>query len=483
MSYVIDVYRGILRPQKSYFEYLSFVAFFPHLVAGPIVRPRDLLPQLAGKARWNATEASEGLFLVAVGLLKKVAIGDYLAINLIDRVFDAPTHYSALECYAAVLAYAVQIYTDFSGYTDIAIGTALLLGVRMPLNFNAPYKAPEIIDFWRRWHISLSTWLRDYLYISLGGNRHGPVRTYFNLMVTMLLGGLWHGASWSFVVWGGLHGWALAVTRAVGEASGARRKLVALAAPALVAGPLLGSVMCLLLGAWDSGVALRFTLLGWLLGAALALGALHRAWQSGRRASRGPEEQPPAAPGSDRIQLGAILCGAGVLSAVVTLAWRPAVSLGVYAISGAFLVAGVVLLARGLRLQVLRLGLPQVVGRWFGRKRLLAAAFTAVSVLGTYHVVCAGWVYFRAASFQDAALFFSQLMSLSTHHPNLQPLVLALLVTGMLTHWMPHQWYVRVRQAFIRAPAPLQGVVLFLAALAVREMASAEAVPFVYFQF
>jgi D-alanyl-lipoteichoic acid acyltransferase DltB (MBOAT superfamily) len=214
MSYVIDVYRRHIEPQKSYLEYLSFVAFFPHLVAGPIVRPRDLLPQLAGPPRWSSSEGSEALFLIALGLLKKVAIGDYLALNLVDRVFDGPVQYSALECYAGVLGYAVQIYCDFSGYTDIAIGSALLLGVRFPLNFAAPYKATSIVDFWRRWHISLSTWLRDYLYIPLGGSRKGPGRTYLNLMLTMLLGGLWHGASWTFVAWGGLHGGALALTRA-----------------------------------------------------------------------------------------------------------------------------------------------------------------------------------------------------------------------------------------------------------------------------
>ncbi len=150
MSYVIDVYRKELKPQKNYFEYLSFVAFFPHLVAGPIVRPRDLLPQLAGKARFSAIEASEGLFLIAVGLIKKVAISDYLALNLVDRVFDAPFMYSSLEAYAAVIGYALQIYCDFSGYTDIAIGSALLLGIRFPLNFNSPYKSTSIIEFWRR---------------------------------------------------------------------------------------------------------------------------------------------------------------------------------------------------------------------------------------------------------------------------------------------------------------------------------------------
>jgi D-alanyl-lipoteichoic acid acyltransferase DltB (MBOAT superfamily) len=173
MSYVIDVYRRDIEPHPSYLEYLCFVAFFPHLVAGPIVRPRDLLPQLANPARFMPEQGSEGLFLIAIGLLKKVAIGDYLALNLVDRVFDSPFYYSSLECYAAIVGYAVQIYCDFSGYTDIAIGSALLLGIRFPQNFASPYQASNIQDFWRRWHISLSTWLRDYLYVPLGGNRKG----------------------------------------------------------------------------------------------------------------------------------------------------------------------------------------------------------------------------------------------------------------------------------------------------------------------
>jgi D-alanyl-lipoteichoic acid acyltransferase DltB (MBOAT superfamily) len=213
MSYVIDVYRRELEPTDSYLEYLTFVAFFPHLVAGPIVRPRDLLPQLHSPSVFSSVVASEGLFLVAVGLFKKIVIGDYLALNLVDRVFDAPVMYSAVEVYAAVLGYALQIYCDFSGYTDIAIGSALLLGVRFPKNFDSPYKARDIADFWRRWHISLSSWLRDYLYIPLGGNRKGRARTYVNLFLTMVLGGLWHGAAWTFVVWGTLHGVALAVHR------------------------------------------------------------------------------------------------------------------------------------------------------------------------------------------------------------------------------------------------------------------------------
>jgi D-alanyl-lipoteichoic acid acyltransferase DltB (MBOAT superfamily) len=214
MSYVVDVYRGELQPHKSYLRYLLFVAFFPHLVAGPIVRPRDLLPQLESPPSLTRTMGGEALFLVAVGLVKKLVISDQLAQNLVDRVFEHPESFSALEVLAGVYGYAVQIYCDFSGYTDIAIGSALLLGIRFPKNFDAPYQARNLADFWRRWHISLSTWLRDYLYIPLGGNRGGSWLTYRNLMITMVLGGLWHGASWTFVFWGFLHGLGLGVTRA-----------------------------------------------------------------------------------------------------------------------------------------------------------------------------------------------------------------------------------------------------------------------------
>jgi alginate O-acetyltransferase complex protein AlgI len=340
MSYVIDVYRRQIQPHRSYFEYLAFVAFFPHLVAGPIVRPRDLLPQLSGSPRWSSAEGSEALFLIATGLLKKIAIGDYLALNLVDRVFDAPTQHSALECYSAVLGYAVQIYCDFSGYTDIAIGSALLLGIRFPLNFNSPYKAQNIQDFWRRWHISLSTWLRDYLYVPLGGNRKGVARTYLNLMLTMLLGGLWHGANWTFVVWGGIHGVALALTRAFRE-------------------------------------------------------------------------------------------------------WRG-------------------------RLEVAQRRSPVVI---------------ALSVFGTFHLVCAAWIFFRSESFQKAATIFTQLATLTTYHPNLPAPVLGVLAAGLISHFVPERWYDAARRSFVTMPAPAQGMALFCVGLALREMATAAAVPFVYFQF
>ena len=216
MSYTIDVYRRELVPPQgrgAFSEYLLFISFFPHMVAGPIIRPKDMLPQLRRDPEPSDTRTSEGLFLIACGLLKKVVIADTLAVNHVDRVFDRPEWFSAPEALFAVYGYALQIYCDFSGYTDIAIGSALLLGYVLPKNFDSPYQARSLQDFWHRWHISLSSWLRDYLYVPLGGNRGAPWKTYRNLMLTMLLGGLWHGASWNFVVWGALHGVALGVTR------------------------------------------------------------------------------------------------------------------------------------------------------------------------------------------------------------------------------------------------------------------------------
>lgn len=213
LTYSIDVYRGRCVPADSLLDYAAYVSFFPKLIAGPIARARQFLPQLAATPRFDDAAAGRGLFLILTGLVKKVALADYLGRNLVDRVFDAPQRYSSVEALTGVYAYAFQIYCDFSGLADIAIGSALLLGFVLPRNFDLPYRATSLQEFWRRWHISLSTWLRDYLYVPLGGNRRGPVRTYFNLFVTMLLGGLWHGAGWTFVAWGALHGAGLAATR------------------------------------------------------------------------------------------------------------------------------------------------------------------------------------------------------------------------------------------------------------------------------
>ena len=212
MSYTIDVYRRQLQPLTNWFDYLFYLSFFPQLVAGPIVRARDFIPQIRQNPVVVTREMfGTGVFLILTGLFKKAIISDYISLNFVDRIFDEPLLYSGFECLAGIYGYALQIYCDFSGYSDMAIGIALLLGFRFPKNFDAPYKSATITEFWRRWHISLSSWLRDYLYISLGGNRKGRLRTYVNLLLTMLLGGLWHGAAVRFILWGALHGAALAL--------------------------------------------------------------------------------------------------------------------------------------------------------------------------------------------------------------------------------------------------------------------------------
>lgn len=206
LSYTIDVFRKKMDPVRNIIDFGFYVSFFPHLVAGPIVRASVFIPQIYKEYRVSRPEFSHAMYMISKGLIKKIIISNFIALNLVDRVFDAPSIYSGFENLLAIYGYGLQIYCDFSGYTDIAIGVALILGFRLPVNFNSPYKAASITDFWKRWHISLSQWLRDYLYISLGGNRKGRVRTYLNLMITMLLGGLWHGASLRFIIWGGLHG-------------------------------------------------------------------------------------------------------------------------------------------------------------------------------------------------------------------------------------------------------------------------------------
>jgi D-alanyl-lipoteichoic acid acyltransferase DltB (MBOAT superfamily) len=258
ISYSIDVYRGLVKPVKSIFDFGFYVSFFPQLVAGPIVRAASFIPQLYKKYTLTPQEFGMGFYLILKGLTKKMFIGDFLAVNLIDRVFSNPASYSGFENLSALYGYSLQVYCDFSGYTDIAIGIALLMGFYLPKNFNSPYKALNVGDFWKRWHISLSSWLKDYLYIPMGGNRGAskftyislaviltfvvlltqklifiPIITFFvgtiwlltrffpsikltvstniNLMMTMLLGGLWHGSSWMFVIWGGLNGLGIVI--------------------------------------------------------------------------------------------------------------------------------------------------------------------------------------------------------------------------------------------------------------------------------
>ena len=213
LTYVIDIYRGQLMPAPA-LDFAVYTVFFPYLLAGPIARAREFLPQLRVPRDPRAVDSSRAFVLILGGLVKKLLIADYLSTHIVGGLFASPQTYSSWETFWGILAYSVQIYCDFSAYSDIAIGIALLLGFELPENFAAPYAARTIQDFWRRWHITLSSWLRDYLYIPLGGNRKGRGRTYANLVLTFLLGGLWHGAGWTFVFWGLLHGVGLAVERA-----------------------------------------------------------------------------------------------------------------------------------------------------------------------------------------------------------------------------------------------------------------------------
>jgi alginate O-acetyltransferase complex protein AlgI len=215
ISYIVDVYRGRTRAVRDPLDYAVFIMFFPHLVAGPIVRPRDFLPQLRRPKQLDWDRVHLGVRMFLVGLFKKCVIADHLGMLVVDPVFKDSASFSSSAIWLGVFAYAIQIYGDFSGYSDMGIGLAHTLGFKLPQNFNYPYLSANIAEFWRRWHISLSSWLRDYLFIPLGGSRLGTWKTYRNLLLVMLLGGLWHGANWTFVIWGLYHGLLLALHRAM----------------------------------------------------------------------------------------------------------------------------------------------------------------------------------------------------------------------------------------------------------------------------
>jgi D-alanyl-lipoteichoic acid acyltransferase DltB (MBOAT superfamily) len=340
LSYVIDVYRRTIPPCEDYVHYVTYICFFPHLVAGPIIRGKDLLPLFARPVALTSAAAGEGMFLMAAGLFKKVVISDYLALNLVDRVVAEPTSYSSVEVLTAMFGYAIQVYCDFSGYSDVAIGAALLLGYRFKINFDAPYKSSNVAEFWRRWHISLSSWLRDYVYIPLGGGRVSKARKYLNLWITMVVCGIWHGAAWSFVIFGMVQGFAVLLTHAWFESKGQR-----------------------------------------------------------------PDE------GSDELTLG-------------------------------------------------RVG----------------------ATLATFFFISLSFVLIRAP-IDKAILMYRQLFAFTTFTPNLHRTIVLVIAGGVLLQWFPRRIFEQVRQGFIRAPAIVQALALFGVALALREAASTEAVPFVYFQF
>jgi alginate O-acetyltransferase complex protein AlgI len=339
MSYTIDVYRGDLAPHRKYGEYLLFVCFFPHLVAGPIVRPKSFLPQLAAEPRFDEYQHGEGVALILRGLAKKLVIGDALAANLVDRVFENPERFSSVEVLLGVYGYAFQLYNDFSGYTDVARGSAKLFGYELPLNFDRPYLATSLQDFWRRWHISLSSWLRDYLYIPLGGNRGSFAKTQRNLFLTMLLGGLWHGANWTFVVWGAWHGGGLAIGRFMDR-------------------------------------------------------------------MRGEKGDAPQGLGA------------------------------------------------------------RVLGRLF-----------------TFHVVCIGWVFFRAPSLRGALATFREMADLRPGLDHLATSTLVILGAAAVLHFTPAKLRSDLERDFARSSMVMQGVLLFVAIVVIHLFASQKSAPFVYGQF
>jgi alginate O-acetyltransferase complex protein AlgI len=340
ISYVVDVYRNQIEP-SGWLDFAVYLSFFPHLVAGPIVRGRELIPQVRRRRDPRTIDYSRAAYLIFAGLFKKVVISSFLASAIVDPVFGAPGQHSSLEILFAIYGYAVQIYADFSGYTDIAIGVALLLGFRFPENFDAPYTARSLQDFWRRWHMTLSRWLRDYVYIPLGGSRGSRGATYRNVLITMVLGGLWHGAGWTFVAWGGLHG--------------------------------LGQVV----GHW-------------------------------RRARRG------------------------------------------------------------------RLGLPEQPD---------TRADRVVQCLATFHLVCLGWVFFRADSIGSAFDLLTRLVTAFGPAPAVTPLVIGAIALGIGAQFVPKGLPSRVQDGFSQLRPAAQGIVLAGTLFAITTLGPQGVAPFIYFRF
>jgi alginate O-acetyltransferase complex protein AlgI len=337
LTYTIDLYRRDAEGTRGFLEYLCAASFFPTLQAGPITRIAELVKQLRTGPLLTREDGGRAFFLIASGLLKKALIADFLADNLVNRVFDTPNLYSGAEVLIAVYAYSLQLYYDFSGYTDIARGAAMLLGIRLPVNFDRPYLALNLTDFWRRWHISFSNWLRDYLYFALPGAR-SKVMPYVNLVITMLLGGLWHGITWTFAIWGLMHGVALAGTRA---------------------------------------------------------------WLAHRRRNR-----------------------------------RPATQWG-----------------------------------------------AALAIFGTYHFVCLTWIFFRAASLENAWQILARIGSVTAAFGNVPPLLTAVLLLGAGGMLVRKQWYDQAVNSFASAPFYVHAAALTIVAVVLQRLGGRDSVPFVYSRF
>ncbi len=469
LSYTIDVYRRELPATKSVVSFATFVLFFPQLVAGPIVRAQDLLPQLEKPPALDLARGTVGLYRIAIGLFKKICIADTLAISIVDRVFEAPERFSSVEVLVGVFAYALQIFCDFSAYSDIAIGSAQVLGFTMPENFRTPYRSGNLQEFWRRWHISLSTWLRDYLYVTLGGNRKGPAMTYVNLTLTMLLGGLWHGASWAFIVWGALHGFGLAITRYFQRASSDLRSRARM---------VVGAVAVVLIGVGvlrtaDTASTWTRLVVGWLC--FTPLWAIATAWLGREATADSTSEARADASKKARDAKSSVIaealriamCAAAItffagLHYFETWTWIPLILLTW------------ILGHLGDVAERAALGRPPAVA-WVLRRNLAAVL--------VFLYVCLAWVFFRATSFDNALAVLSQIAKLELDHANLVPLVTVPLVAGFATHFFADGGYRWLRDRFCALPPVAQGFVLACCGLVLRELAHTKIVPFIYFQF
>jgi D-alanyl-lipoteichoic acid acyltransferase DltB (MBOAT superfamily) len=453
LSYTIDVYRKQLKATRSPIQFATFVLFFPQLVAGPIVRAQDLLPQLAELPTLELEKATRGLYRIVIGLFKKIALADTLAISIVDRVFDTPGHFTSLEVLAGVYGYAFQIYLDFSAYSDIAIGSAQVLGFELPENFRTPYRSTDLQEFWRRWHISLSTWLRDYLYITLGGSRGAPWRTYVNLSLTMLLGGLWHGASWTFIVWGGLHGFGLAITRFF-QRSVARARVMVIwcAAIAATGGVVLAWFVPEHASAWS---VLGF---GWVT--LTPLWAVATAWLASAEWKLGA----PSGVGRTTIEtlrIASCAAGAGFIVALQyaePVAWIP-IAVGAWGL--------------GIAADLCETGAPNA----------LVLARRVLAGILTFHYVAFAWIFFRARTFDAALAVLRQLADWSRGHANVTPLVQTALAVGLLCHFWGDGTFRWMRARFVALPPVAQGLVLAVAAMLLRELGHAKLVKFIYFEF
>jgi D-alanyl-lipoteichoic acid acyltransferase DltB (MBOAT superfamily) len=468
MSYTIDVYRKKLPATRSLLKFATFVLFFPQLVAGPIVRAHEFLPQLEALPRYDRERAARGLWRIVVGLFKKIALADLLAILLVDGVFKEPSKFSGIEVLFGVWGYAFQIYLDFSAYSDIAIGSAMLLGFEFPENFRTPYRSANLQEFWRRWHITLSSWLRDYLYVPLGGSKGGAWQTYRNLLITMLLGGLWHGARWTFIVWGALHGGGLAVTR-VFQRRPAGRLLLGLTVMAGAG----AAVHMAARGAFASAAGSLGVDPMWLhLGAAWAY--LTPAWAALTAWLSLGEPPPPAASPREELRRAALFarCATVVLSGLlvttmlrgpgwwwspIVLAWLGAACLG----------------------DVLAAGPDGAAAR----RWLVWAAQRAVAVFLTFQYVCVAWIFFRATSFANARDVIHQIAGGATDAVNVRPAFLMTLAVAAAAHLFPDGTFRWARDRFVGLPSPAQAAALAGAALVLRELTNPVVVPFIYFQF